>query len=191
MTHARTSGRSPIDTFKAQRILPLLMRRYQLTRDAASQAEILAQHFGYRPDDSVVAEPYIDVLRRLNRHAQAEAVEREHGRAPLRHRPAGRSGGVRTRSIPRHAPCPSADRARDPAARRRSLQLDDGCADQSLRRVVPDGFVIIDDYGLVIDARRATLDFRASRGITDQMIAIDGVFWRKRPGTETGPQIPS
>jgi O-methyltransferase/8-demethyl-8-(2,3-dimethoxy-alpha-L-rhamnosyl)tetracenomycin-C 4'-O-methyltransferase len=47
--------------------------------------------------------------------------------------------------------------------------------------VAPGGFVIIDDYGVVIDARRAVLDFRKARGIDAAMIAIDkdGVFWRK------------
>ncbi|MBW7961799.1 TylF/MycF/NovP-related O-methyltransferase [Bradyrhizobium sp. BR 10261] len=50
-------------------------------------------------------------------------------------------------------------------------------------RVSPGGFVIIDDYGPVIDARRATLDFRATHSIVEQMYAIDsdGVFWRKAP----------
>jgi hypothetical protein len=48
-------------------------------------------------------------------------------------------------------------------------------------KLSPAGFVIIDDYGAVIDARRATLDFRSGRGITDQIYSIDqdGVFWRK------------
>ncbi len=48
-------------------------------------------------------------------------------------------------------------------------------------RVSPGGYVIIDDYGVVIDARRATLDFRISREITAPMIAVDGdaIFWQK------------
>lgn len=48
-------------------------------------------------------------------------------------------------------------------------------------RVVPGGWVICDDYGVVIDARRAVLDFRAQNGITATMFAVDGdaVFWRK------------
>jgi O-methyltransferase len=48
-------------------------------------------------------------------------------------------------------------------------------------KVTPGGYVIIDDYGPVIDARRATLDFRLARGITEQMYAVDddGAFWRK------------
>jgi O-methyltransferase len=48
-------------------------------------------------------------------------------------------------------------------------------------RVVPGGFVIIDDYGVVIDARRAVLDFRRERTIDEPMFAIDGdgIYWRK------------
>lgn len=48
-------------------------------------------------------------------------------------------------------------------------------------RVSPGGFVISDDYGVVIDARRAVLDFRATRAITAEMFRVDGdaVFWRK------------
>ena len=48
-------------------------------------------------------------------------------------------------------------------------------------KVSPGGFVICDDYGIVLDARRAVLDFRAARGIEATMTAIDGdgVFWRK------------
>jgi O-methyltransferase/8-demethyl-8-(2,3-dimethoxy-alpha-L-rhamnosyl)tetracenomycin-C 4'-O-methyltransferase len=47
--------------------------------------------------------------------------------------------------------------------------------------VAPNGFVIVDDYGVVIDARRAVLDFRRQRDIGQPMLAIDGdgVFWRK------------
>ncbi len=50
-------------------------------------------------------------------------------------------------------------------------------------RVSPGGIVISDDYGVVIDARRAVLDFRAQRGITSEMLRVDkdAVFWRK-PG---------
>lgn len=48
-------------------------------------------------------------------------------------------------------------------------------------RVVRGGWIICDDYGVVIDARRAVLDFRSSRSISTPMIAVDGdaVFWRK------------
>jgi len=48
-------------------------------------------------------------------------------------------------------------------------------------RVQPGGFVIIDDYGVLEPARRATDKFRASRGIADPVEDIDGagIFWRK------------
>lgn len=48
-------------------------------------------------------------------------------------------------------------------------------------RVTPGGFIIVDDYGAVIDSRRAVLDFRTTRGIREPMTAIDkdGIFWRK------------
>ena len=48
-------------------------------------------------------------------------------------------------------------------------------------RLAPGGFVIVDDYGVVIDARRAVLDFREARDIREPMMAIDGdgIFWRK------------
>lgn len=48
-------------------------------------------------------------------------------------------------------------------------------------RVLPGGYVISDDYGVVVDARRAVLDFRAQRGITAEMFRVDqdAVFWRK------------
>ncbi len=48
-------------------------------------------------------------------------------------------------------------------------------------RVSPGGFIISDDYGVVVDARRAVLDFRAQRGITSEMFRVDqdAVFWRK------------
>ncbi|WP_089157690.1 TylF/MycF family methyltransferase [Micromonospora sp. NBS 11-29] len=47
-------------------------------------------------------------------------------------------------------------------------------------KVVPGGFVIIDDY--VLDGcRRAVTDFRQANGIDDEIQAIDGsgVFWRR------------
>lgn len=49
-------------------------------------------------------------------------------------------------------------------------------------KVSNNGFVICDDYGVVIDAQRAVLDFRRKRKITTPMFAIDGdgVFWRKQ-----------
>ena len=43
------------------------------------------------------------------------------------------------------------------------------------------GFVIIDDYGDIAQAREATTDFRNTHGITDEIIPIDhaGVYWRR------------
>lgn len=45
------------------------------------------------------------------------------------------------------------------------------------------GFVIIDDYHPVIGAYAAVNDFRAARGISDPMVAVDHQihFWRKLP----------
>lgn len=43
------------------------------------------------------------------------------------------------------------------------------------------GYVIVDDYGAVPSCRQAIHDFRAARGITDEIIEIDwtGAYWRK------------
>ena len=43
------------------------------------------------------------------------------------------------------------------------------------------GYVIIDDYGCIKQAENAVLDFRARRGITEEIITIDrvGVYWKK------------
>lgn len=51
-------------------------------------------------------------------------------------------------------------------------------------RLSPGGFLICDDYGIILDAQRAILDFRAKRSIDDAMYAIDldGMFWRKGSG---------
>ena len=48
-------------------------------------------------------------------------------------------------------------------------------------RVSPGGFVIVDDYGAWEPCRKATDDFRAHRGITDPIVAVDwtGIHWRK------------
>lgn len=48
-------------------------------------------------------------------------------------------------------------------------------------KVVPGGFVIIDDYHVFPNCRRAVDEFRAERGIADPLIRIDwtAVFWRK------------
>lgn len=47
-------------------------------------------------------------------------------------------------------------------------------------KVRPGGFVIIDDYGALEPARRATDDYRDRHGVTAEVIDIDGagVFWR-------------
>ena len=47
-------------------------------------------------------------------------------------------------------------------------------------RVVPGGFVIVDDYGSWESCRRAVTDFLGSRGCRPDMRKIDssGVFWR-------------
>jgi hypothetical protein len=52
---------------------------------------------------------------------------------------------------------------------------------QLYSRVAVGGYIVIDDYGAVIDSRRATLDFRYDMGISDPMIAIDSdaICWRK------------
>jgi hypothetical protein len=48
-------------------------------------------------------------------------------------------------------------------------------------KVSPGGFVIVDDYTSVRFCKAATDEFRAERGITDEIVPIDwtGVFWRK------------
>ena len=48
-------------------------------------------------------------------------------------------------------------------------------------KVSPGGFVIVDDYGAWEPCRKAVDDFRAERGITDEIVEIDwtGVHWRK------------
>ena len=48
-------------------------------------------------------------------------------------------------------------------------------------RVSPGGFVICDDYGVLLDAQRAILDFRKKYNISAPMFSVDGdaVFWRK------------
>jgi O-methyltransferase len=48
-------------------------------------------------------------------------------------------------------------------------------------RIAPGGYVVIDDYGEWIGARRATDEFRAARGITAPLVTVDhtGRYWRK------------
>ena len=43
------------------------------------------------------------------------------------------------------------------------------------------GYVIVDDYGSIPACRQAVTDFRASNGISDEVIKIDstGVYWRR------------
>lgn len=53
-------------------------------------------------------------------------------------------------------------------------------------RVEPGGFIIVDDYGIPEDTcRLAVDDFRSDRGITDEIVDIDGfgVFWRRSSQT--------
>ncbi|HTH52489.1 MAG TPA: TylF/MycF family methyltransferase [Edaphobacter sp.] len=56
-------------------------------------------------------------------------------------------------------------------------------------KVVPGGFVIVDDYGAVAGCQRAIHDFRASRGIEALIQPIDGcgVFWQKGSAAEEKP----
>lgn len=48
-------------------------------------------------------------------------------------------------------------------------------------RVVPGGFVIVDDYGALAPCRQAVDEFRAERRVNAPLLRIDwtGVFWRK------------
>lgn len=48
-------------------------------------------------------------------------------------------------------------------------------------KLSPGGFVIVDDYGVIPACRQATDDFRAQRGITDEITAVDrcAVYWRR------------
>jgi len=43
------------------------------------------------------------------------------------------------------------------------------------------GYAIIDDFGDVPACRQAVMDYRATQGITEEIIPIDwsGAFWRK------------
>jgi ubiquinone/menaquinone biosynthesis C-methylase UbiE len=57
-------------------------------------------------------------------------------------------------------------------------------------KVVPGGFVVIDDYGCLEPCRRAVTEFRERYGITDPIHEVDwtAVYWRKSAGT-SGPAI--
>lgn len=48
-------------------------------------------------------------------------------------------------------------------------------------KLSPGGFCIVDDYGDIAGCRQAILDYRGAKGITDEMIDVDGrgVFWRR------------
>ncbi len=48
-------------------------------------------------------------------------------------------------------------------------------------KVSPGGYVIVDDYRVVEGCRKAVDDFRAARGIQDEIVEIDGIgiFWQK------------
>jgi O-methyltransferase len=52
-------------------------------------------------------------------------------------------------------------------------------------KVSPGGFVIIDDYGAVPACAQAIHDFRAERGITEEIHQVDwtGAYWRKAAAT--------
>ncbi|BBH17088.1 methyltransferase MtfB [Nocardioides baekrokdamisoli] len=43
------------------------------------------------------------------------------------------------------------------------------------------GFILVDDYNDLAECREAVTDFRAERGITDEIVPVDwtGVYWRK------------
>jgi hypothetical protein len=47
-------------------------------------------------------------------------------------------------------------------------------------KVSPGGFVVVDDYGAIEQCRAAVTDFRAARGIDDEIVPVDwtGVYWR-------------
>jgi O-methyltransferase len=49
-------------------------------------------------------------------------------------------------------------------------------------KVVPGGFIVVDDYGDFEPCRTAIHEFRQSREITDPIEIIDwaGAFWRKQ-----------
>ena len=49
-------------------------------------------------------------------------------------------------------------------------------------KVVPGGFILVDDYGDFPPCRKAIEEFRRQRGITEPIVQVDwsGVYWRKR-----------
>jgi O-methyltransferase len=48
-------------------------------------------------------------------------------------------------------------------------------------KVAEGGFVIVDDYGVLPQCKRAVTEFREARGISDTIVEVDwtGAFWRK------------
>jgi hypothetical protein len=58
-------------------------------------------------------------------------------------------------------------------------------------KVSPGGFVIIDDYEVLPQCKRAVQDYREQFGITDPVYPIDwsGVWWQKGGGANTRPEI--
>lgn len=48
-------------------------------------------------------------------------------------------------------------------------------------KVSPGGYVIVDDYGGIENARAAVDDFRVEAGVTEELMKVDwtGVFWRR------------
>jgi O-methyltransferase len=48
-------------------------------------------------------------------------------------------------------------------------------------KVVPGGFVVIDDYGALPQCRQAVTDFRLRNNITEPIQEVDwsAVFWRR------------
>ncbi len=48
-------------------------------------------------------------------------------------------------------------------------------------KLVPGGYLIVDDYGAIPGCRQAVQDYRQSEAITEEILGVDwtGVFWRK------------
>jgi hypothetical protein len=59
-------------------------------------------------------------------------------------------------------------------------------------KVVPGGYVVVDDYGALPPCRRAVEDFRAERGIAEPLEQIDwtGMAWRKAGAQSAQPAQP-
>jgi hypothetical protein len=75
-----------------------------------------------------------------------------------------------------------------PVARLALLRLDGDLYESTMDalvalydKVVPGGFVLVDDYGDFPPCRKAVDEFRASRKIVDPIVGVDwsGVYWRK------------